>query len=448
MKKLLLFLTVIILCITTNVYAFTGWKTTKSKTYYYNNDVKYTGLKTIDGEKYYFNSLGVLQKNKLIIIKSNKYYVNSSGIVEYGWKTLDGKKYYFDLETGKALKGYQTIDEKSYYFNTDTCTLRIGWQTIGNDKFYSDSEGVVKTGWQEIDGKKYYFNTDSPYQAYRGYKTIDGNLYFFNDSNGNLRVGWEKYKNKRYYSDSNGIVQKGKITIDGVEHSLNENKPYEAISGVKEIDGKKYVFDEYGTLAKGKTIIFGNEYYSDDNGEFINIRYIPKYYKQKDSKWTNKKFGKYTFGSTGCSPTSMAMAFQSILEREVLPTEVGEYLYKNTNQYNRIYCGTSGKGIIYASKQYGVEVKPIKSKSKLKDYLDKGYIVYASMQNGKFATKYWNHAIIMYDLKDNTTYALDPLIKSNNGYVSIDLIWKEKNTDPDDLLGGSAIYALMPNKQI
>ena len=36
----------------------------------------------------------------------------------------------------------------------------------------------------------------------------------------------------------------------------------------------------------------------------------------------------------------------------------------------------------------------------------------------------------------------DPLDIYNNGWVDVDLIWNEKNTDPDDLTGGSALYSL------
>ena len=68
------------------------------------------------------------------------------------------------------------------------------------------------------------------------------------------------------------------------------------------------------------------------------------------------------------------------------------------------------------------------------------------MQNGKFARTNWNHAIIIYDYDESNgkvkTIASDPLDIYNNGWVDVDLIWNEKNTDPDDLTGGSALYSL------
>ena len=140
------------------------------------------------------------------------------------------------------------------------------------------------------------------------------------------------------------------------------------------------------------------------------------------------------------------MAFSSIKEREILPIEIGYYLYENTDQFNRRYVGASGMAIIYASNKYGVNYKNIYTKESLKNELDKGNIVYGTMQNGKFARPNWNHAIIIYDYDESNgkvkTIASDPLDIYNNGWVDVDLIWNEKNTDPDDLTGGSALYSL------
>ena len=141
----------------------------------------------------------------------------------------------------------------------------------------------------------------------------------------------------------------------------------------------------------------------------------------------------------------MAMAFTSILNREILPTEIGDYLYNNTDQFNKKYSGTSGLGIIYASDHYHVKWKGINSKEELIGELKQGKIVYGTMQNGKFATERWNHAIVMYDYKNESkekTYTLDPLNENNNGWTNIDLIWKEQCQDPDDRLGGFTFYSL------
>ena len=142
--------------------------------------------------------------------------------------------------------------------------------------------------------------------------------------------------------------------------------------------------------------------------------------------------------------TALNLASLSAIKEEILPIDIGYYLYNNTDQFNKNYKGASGKAIIYASQHYGITYKNIYTKEQLIEELEKGNIIYASMQNGKFATPYWNHAILIYDYSNDKvrTIASDPLNSNNNGWVDIDLIWNQKNTDPDDLTGGSALYSL------
>ena len=146
--------------------------------------------------------------------------------------------------------------------------------------------------------------------------------------------------------------------------------------------------------------------------------------------------------STGCSPTSMAMAFSSIKTRTIYPTDVASYLYYYTNEFNKKNAGASGLAIVKATSHFGVKLTGISSLVRLNEELQKGKIVYAAMGYGKFAGKTWNHAIIMYDYSGGKTYAYDPLNVNNNGWISTSQIWKEKSTDPDDKIGGYFLYAL------
>ena len=140
----------------------------------------------------------------------------------------------------------------------------------------------------------------------------------------------------------------------------------------------------------------------------------------------------------------MAMAYTSYLERQILPIDVAYYLYNSTDQFNKKVVGTSGKGIIYASEHFNIKYIGIDSKDKLREQLKSGKIVFAAMQNGTFATLRWNHAIILfnYNDKDDTTFVYDPLNTANNRWHKIDIIWREQSQDPDDRLGGYALYAL------
>ena len=209
-------------------------------------------------------------------------------------------------------------------------------------------------------------------------------------------------------------------------------------------NGNKYYYSkENGRLAKNITIRIGyNDYTFDNNGILIHKQYVPFYYMKKDSRWNAVKYNGHTIGGTGCAPTSMAMVFTSINKREILPLEVANYLYWSTNDFNRYESGSNGYAIFDAANNYGVKATGISSKAQLIDELKKGKIVFTAMQNGKFATTYWNHAIVVYCFVNNYTTVLDPLQRSNNGLVSVDLIWNEQSWNPDDRLGGYALYSL------
>lgn len=170
---------------------------------------------------------------------------------------------------------------------------------------------------------------------------------------------------------------------------------------------------------------------------------LPEYYSQTDPRWANMVYGLSTMAKTGCAPTAISMAFSTILGKKILPTDIANYLYYNTFEFNRKNKGTSGLGIIYASNYFKVKYTPITSKEDLIKELYSGKIVFAAMGNGRFATAFYNHAIILYGYNRGNTYAYDPLKISNNGEVPIDTVFNEQSRDPDDSLGGANFYSLV-----
>lgn len=78
----------------------------------------------------------------------------------------------------------------------------------------------------------------------------------------------------------------------------------------------------------------GNYIISASNGvvnKSMQLRVIPKsygdvYYSQSDYRWGGLRYGYYSFASTGCAPTAMAMAFQGIKGGTYLPYQIGSYL--------------------------------------------------------------------------------------------------------------------------
>ena len=360
--------------------------------------IVYKGFyETSDGKKYYDEITGE-EKHYFFKVGQHDYYSNEDGIIQIGDQKINGFNYYF-LEDGKMFKGFRKIGNDLYYYGNGSGQLKYGFSYIGNDTYYSDNTGKVLTGDQTIDGYKYYFQEDG--KMFKGFKELsDGNREYYNENDGKLNYGWVIISNDLYYSNELGVIVTGKVKIDSIE----------------------YNFSTDGKLEKNQT--------------------TPTYYMQTDSRWAKIRFGGKLFKSTGCAPTSMAMAFTGILNKTILPIDVGNYLYYNTNEYNHYTVGSSGLAIVYASNNYGVKYTPIKTKEELKIALLKGNIVFAAMGNGKFATEKWNHAIVLHQYSNNMAYAFDPLKVENNGWVSIDQLWNEQSIDPDDSRGGSNFYEL------
>ena len=180
------------------------------------------------------------------------------------------------------------------------------------------------------------------------------------------------------------------------------------------------------------------------SGHYIaQVFYKPVYYSQKDSRWVNQKLGLSTIGRSGCAPTSMAMAFQGILNEQIYPTDVARYLYDYTWEYNRRDKGASGKAIVKAAEYYGVKRTALTTKEELIEALQEGKIVFAAMGNGHFGKLTYNHAIILYGFQNNQTNVYDPLPDNNNNHLfPIDLLWEEQSKDPDDYSGGSNFHSL------
>ena len=300
------------------------------------------------------------------------------------------------------------------------------------------------SGWQEIDEATYYFDPVTKIRA-KGVTEIDGKYYFFGIKYGKKMYGWINDNGTRYYSDLlTGELASGITELDGATYYFNPiSKKMKTGKVVLPDDGKTYYFNpNNGTLVIGKQIINGNEYYCDDFGVLEKIQYNPIYYSQRDNRWGYISYGLSLFKSTGCAPTSMAMAFSSILGKQILPTDVANYLYYNTNEFNKRMKGSSGMAIIYASNYFHVKYTPLKSKKELENALNSGKIVFAAMGNGRFATQYYNHAIVLANFNNGYTMAYDPLVYENGGWVSIDQIYIEQSKDPDDSTGGSNFYAL------
>lgn len=187
--------------------------------------------------------------------------------------------------------------------------------------------------------------------------------------------------------------------------------------------------------------------YQSDNGQMYFLtstdftvkqtNYNTPYYNQRDGRWANTRYGYYTMASTGCVPTSLAMVFSSLTNTEVLPTTVASYLYNNTVEFNRGTEGTTGNGILVASRQWGLTPTVINSSAALTSALKEGHHVVAAVQQDKFSP--WgygtSHEIVLKGYSNGNTYVSDPYNSANNGWYPIASLWNEQSTQSVDTRG-------------
>lgn len=187
--------------------------------------------------------------------------------------------------------------------------------------------------------------------------------------------------------------------------------------------------------------------YQSDNGQMYFLtstdftvkqtNYNTPYYNQRDGRWANTRYGYYTMASTGCVPTSLAMVFSSLTNTEVLPTTVASYLYNNTVEFNRGTEGTTGTGILVASRQWGLTPTVINSSAALTSALKERHHVVAAVQQDKFSP--WgygtSHEIVLKGYSNGNTYVSDPYNSANNGWYPIASLWNEQSTQSVDTRG-------------
>ena len=167
------------------------------------------------------------------------------------------------------------------------------------------------------------------------------------------------------------------------------------------------------------------------------------YYSQRDHRWAGKCYGVSNMDQSGCVPTSLAMAFTDILGREVLPTTVADYLYYNTNSFNKIaVAGTDADGLVAATKHWGLTSQMLTGKDAIAATLVSGKHVLAAVEESIFINAPYTHEIVLQGYDNGKTYVRDPFNPANNGWHSIDYIFSVKSTDPIDAKLGSPFFSV------
>ncbi|SEK33154.1 GBS Bsp-like repeat-containing protein [Streptococcus equinus] len=298
--------------------------------------------------------------------------------------------------------------------------------------------------------EKYHHNISADYTIHVYVKTKDGetkgyNLgqYALNNKQVTASVS-TNYKGTGVYGvNISGVYSSGtvKYAVWSEVNGQNDIRWYDATTSGTNATGLINVANHSGTGT------YHLHVYQSDNGQMYFLtstdftvkrtNYNTPYYNQRDGRWGGNRYGYYTLASTGCVPTSLAMVFSSLTRNEVLPTTVASYLYNNTVEFNRGTEGTTGNGILIASRQWGLTPTVINSSAALTSAIKEGHHVVAAVQQDKFSPWGWgtSHEIVLKGYSNGNTYVYDPYNASNNGWYSIELLWREQSTQAVDVNG-------------
>ena len=167
------------------------------------------------------------------------------------------------------------------------------------------------------------------------------------------------------------------------------------------------------------------------------------YYSQRDPRWASKWYGVSNMDQSGCVPTSLAMTFTDILGTVIAPTTVADYLYYNTNSFNKTsVAGTDADGIVLASKNWGLKSNVLSSIDNIASALMSGQHVLAAVGASQFTNYPYTHEIVLHGYDNGKTYVRDPFNANNNGWYSLDYIHGVQSRDAMDTKLGAPFFSI------
>lgn len=167
------------------------------------------------------------------------------------------------------------------------------------------------------------------------------------------------------------------------------------------------------------------------------------YYSQRDPRWASKWYGVSNMDQSGCVPTSLAMTFTDILGTVIAPTTVADYLYYNTNSFNKTsVAGTDADGIVLASKNWGLKSNMLSSIANIASALMSGQHVLAAVGASQFINYPYTHEIVLHGYDNGKTYVRDPFNANNNGWYSLDYIHGVQSRDAMDTKLGAPFFSI------
>ena len=166
------------------------------------------------------------------------------------------------------------------------------------------------------------------------------------------------------------------------------------------------------------------------------------YYSQRDPRWAGKYYGISNVDQSGCVPTSLAMTFTDILGRTILPTTVADYLYNNTDSFNKGEVGTDADGIVSATRNWGLKSQLVNGAGGIAEALMAGKHVLAAVGNSQFTSDPYTHELVLHGYDNGKTYVRDPYNSGNNGWYSINYLHSIKSKDPMDNKLGAPFFSI------
>ena len=331
--------------------------------------------------------------------------------------------------------------------------LVAAWSENNQGNIYWYTSSNMKDGRIEIKvDEKYHHNLAGNYQVhvYIDYldQTRNGFVlgsYYFDKVNGSHDFA-SNYKGTGLYSLSiNKVYSKGDVLF-AVWSQANGQDDIKWYSANRNGTSASVSFNVSQHSGIGTYLI---HVYQNDNGKMYfltsgNIQvkkttYDTPYYSQRDARWAGRYYGISNIDAAGCVPTSLAMVFTALSGNTILPTQVADYLYYNTVEFNRGTFGTTGRGVLMASNHWGYKATPLGSYSNLVTALQEGHHVLAAVQNDKFVL-HGSHELVLRGYSNGATYVRDPYTPSFSGWYPVSNLWREQSTDPVDTAGVGAPF--------
>ena len=136
------------------------------------------------------------------------------------------------------------------------------------------------------------------------------------------------------------------------------------------------------------------------------------------------------------------MAISGITGQTVLPTTVADHPYHSTNEFNKRSYGTTIHGIVLAARHWGLKTDVLGSTAAVREALAMGHHVLGAVGTSVFANYPVTHELVMRGYNNGMTYVMYPYNANNNGYYSVDYLFRVRSLEPTDNTEGSPFMTI------